>query len=102
MNKLRNQEQRGRPFAFCSGGADFEPGLRIVQVNTLTEKEQLVLSLIGDGTDDQQAAAQFGLSPHTVNTHRKSIMAKPKLHHKGHLVRPFVATDDSGLTAASF
>lgn len=41
---------------------------------------------IGDGTDDQQAATQLGLSPHTVGTHRKSIMAKLKLHHKGQLM----------------
>ena len=59
---------------------------RNITLDTLTEKEQLVLSLIGDGTDDQQAAAQLGLSPHTVNTHRKSIMAKLKLHHKGQLM----------------
>ncbi len=59
---------------------------RNITLDTLTEKEQLVLSLIGDGTDDQQAATQLGLSPHTVNTHRKSIMAKLKLHHKGQLM----------------
>ena len=29
---------------------------------------------------------QLGLSPHTVNTHRKSIMGKLKLHHKGQLM----------------
>lgn len=57
-----------------------------ITLDTLTEKEQLVLSLIGDGTDDQQAATQLGLSPHTVGTHRKSIMAKLKLHHKGQLM----------------
>ncbi len=59
---------------------------RNITLDTLTEKEQLVLSLIGDGTDDQQAATQLGLSPHTVATHRKSIMAKLKLHHKGQLM----------------
>lgn len=59
---------------------------RNITLDTLTEKEQLVLSLIGDGTDDQQAATQLGLSPHTVGTHRKSIMAKLKLHHKGQLM----------------
>jgi len=59
---------------------------RNITLDTLTEKEQLVLSLNGDGTDDQQAAIQLGLSPHTVNTHRKSIMSKLKLHHKGQLM----------------
>ena len=37
-------------------------------LETLTEKEQLVLSLIGEGSDDQQAATQPGLFPHTMNT----------------------------------
>lgn len=59
---------------------------RNITLDTLTEKEQLVLSLIGDGMDDQQAATQLGLSPHTVGTHRKSIMSKLKLHHKGQLM----------------
>ncbi len=46
----------------------------------------MVLSIIGDGSDDQQAAERSGISPHTVNTHRKAIMAKLKLHHKGQLM----------------
>jgi len=46
----------------------------------------MVLSVIGDGSDDQQAAERLGLSPYTVNTHRKAIMAKLKLHHKGQLM----------------
>lgn len=41
---------------------------------------------IGDGSDDQQAAERLRLSPYTVNTHRKAIMAKLKLHHKGQLM----------------
>ncbi len=57
-----------------------------ITLDALTEKEQVVLSVIGDGSDDQQAAQRLGISPHTVNTHRKSIMAKLKLHHKGQLI----------------
>lgn len=57
-----------------------------ITLDALTEKEQLVLSVIGDGSDDQQAAELLRLSPFTVNTHRKSIMAKLKLHHKGELM----------------
>jgi len=57
-----------------------------ITLDTLTEKEQMVLSVIGDGSDDQQAAERLGLSPYTVNTHRKAIMAKMKLHHKGQLM----------------
>ena len=55
-------------------------------LDTLTDKEQMVLSIIGDGSDDQQAASRLGLSPYTVNTHRKTIMGKLGLHHKGQLM----------------
>lgn len=57
-----------------------------ITVDTLTEKEQMVLSVIGDGSDDQEAAVRLGLSHYTVNTHRKAVMAKLGLHHKGQLM----------------
>lgn len=57
-----------------------------ITLEALTDKERMVLSLIGDGSDDQEAAKRLGISPHTVNTHRKAIMAKLKLHHKGQLM----------------
>jgi len=55
-------------------------------LDSLTEKEQIVLSTIGDGSDDQQAAEKLGLSYRTVNTHRKTIMGKLGLHHKGQIM----------------
>ncbi len=57
-----------------------------ITLDALTEKEEMVLSVIGDGCDDQDAAARLGLSPFTVNTHRKAIMGKLKLHQKGQLM----------------
>lgn len=57
-----------------------------ITLDALTDKEQVVLSVIGDGSDDLQAAQKLGLSPHTVNTHRKSIMAKLGMHHKGQIM----------------
>lgn len=57
-----------------------------ITLDALTEKEQMVLSVIGDGSDDQQAAERLHLSPYTVNTHRKAIMGKLHLHHKGQLM----------------
>jgi len=68
----------------------FQPLLkrpRRVTLDELTQTEELVLSAIGDGSDDQQAAERLGLSPYTVNTHRKSIMGKRGIHQKGELVR---------------
>jgi DNA-binding NarL/FixJ family response regulator len=57
-----------------------------ITLDALTEKEQMVLSVIGDGSDDQQAGDKLDLSSHTVNTHRKAIMGKLGLHHKGQLM----------------
>lgn len=57
-----------------------------ITLDALTDKEQVVLSVIGDGSDDLQASQRLAISPHTVNTHRKAIMSKLKLHHKGQLM----------------
>ena len=57
-----------------------------ITLDSLTEKEQMVLSTIGDGSDDQEAADKLGLSYRTVNTHRKTIMGKLGLHHKGQIM----------------
>jgi DNA-binding NarL/FixJ family response regulator len=57
-----------------------------VTLDALTDKEQMVLSVIGDGSDDQRAGEKLGITHRTVNTHRKAIMAKLGLHHKGQLM----------------
>ena len=59
---------------------------RNVTLDALTDKEQVVLSVIGDGSDDAQASERLGLSSQTVGTHRKAIMRKLGLHHKGQLM----------------
>jgi DNA-binding NarL/FixJ family response regulator len=57
-----------------------------ITLDALTDKEEIVLSVIGDGSDDQQAGDRLSLSPFTINTHRKAIMGKLKLHQKGQLM----------------
>ena len=57
-----------------------------ITLDALTDKEQMILSVIGDGSDDHEAAERLGLSRFTVNTHRKAIMGKLSLHHKGQLM----------------
>ena len=67
----------------------FAPHLRqpkTITLDALTDKEQMVLSVIGDGSDDQMAGERLGITHRTVNTHRKTIMAKLGLHHKGQLM----------------
>lgn len=53
----------------------------------LTEREQVVLSVIGDGSDNKQASERLGISRYTVLTHRESIMRKLDLHHSRELMQ---------------
>lgn len=53
----------------------------------LTEFEQIVLSVIGDGSDDLTASRVLGLSPATVCTVRRELHRKLGVQHRGALVR---------------
>jgi len=53
----------------------------------LTRTELRVLSVIGDGADDGEAADQLGLARQTVHTHRRSIMRKLEVESGRKLVR---------------
>lgn len=53
----------------------------------LTRREQLVLSVIGDGRDDEAAAAALRLRPSTIQSVRRSLHRKLGVSHKGELVR---------------
>ena len=53
----------------------------------LTNAEQLVLSIVGDGSDDNEAAGKLGLSPATVSTVRRNIHRKLGVQHRGQLIR---------------
>ena len=46
----------------------------------LTDKEQSVLELLGQGLSNEEAAPLLALSPDTVQTHRRNIMRKLGLH----------------------
>jgi DNA-binding NarL/FixJ family response regulator len=54
-------------------------------LDELTQMEQIVLSVIGDGSDDLHAAERLGIAKRTVGTHRDAIMRKLKLSHRGEL-----------------
>ena len=47
----------------------------------LTDKEQEVLELLGQGLSNEEAAPMLALSPETVQTHRRNIMRKLGLHN---------------------
>ncbi|MBK8856824.1 MAG: response regulator transcription factor [Opitutaceae bacterium] len=53
----------------------------------LTAAEIKVLKIIGDGSDDQEAAAVLALSAATVQTHRRNIMRKLGVTSSAKLVR---------------
>ncbi len=53
----------------------------------LTDFEQVVLSVIGDGCDDTAAADRLGLRKTTVATVRRELHRKLHVQHRGDLVR---------------
>lgn len=53
----------------------------------LTPRERLVLSIIGDGCSDLEAANGLGLSAFTIQSVRRSLYRKLSIDNKGSLVR---------------
>jgi DNA-binding NarL/FixJ family response regulator len=56
----------------------------------LTRAEIRVLSVIGDGSDNDEGAQRLGLTPSTVQTHRRNIMRKLGVSTSAKLVREAV------------
>ncbi|MDO8543509.1 MAG: LuxR C-terminal-related transcriptional regulator [Opitutaceae bacterium] len=80
--------------AVAAGGHYWSPTLkRRMERNAaslfrlLTILEQVVLSVVGDGSDDVTAAHELGLSPVTVSTVRRHLHRKLGVQHRGELVR---------------
>ena len=57
----------------------FSPQPMEVVTNTLTARETEILKLLARGYSTKKLADQLHLSPHTVHTHRKSIIKKLKI-----------------------
>lgn len=53
----------------------------------LTPFEQVVLSILGDGSDDAAAADELKLSPATISTVRRHLHRKLGVQHRGELIR---------------
>ncbi len=73
----------------------------------LTNFEQVVLSVIGDGCDNTVAAQKLNLSPATVSTVRRELHRKLGVQHRGELVRVaaqhgFVRFTSSGVVRPGF
>lgn len=54
----------------------FSPEEKVVHAAVLTERETQILKLVAEGMSTRQIADRLHLSPHTVQTHRKSIIRK--------------------------
>jgi DNA-binding NarL/FixJ family response regulator len=54
----------------------FSPEIKEVSPNVLTARESEILTLLASGYSTQKVADHLHLSPHTVHTHRKSIIRK--------------------------
>jgi len=80
---------------------------RVRNDDSLTASEELVLSAIGDGKDDNVAAVQLAKSEETIHVHRRNIMRKLRLHHRGELVcwavqRGYLVIDELGIHRPGF
>lgn len=64
----------------------------------LTERERVVLSLIGQSCDDQEIARRLNISPKTASTFRSRIMSKLNVHGTPKLMRFAI---DHGFTQVS-
>ncbi|MEO5977497.1 MAG: response regulator transcription factor [Chryseolinea sp.] len=54
----------------------FSPELKEASPHVLTAREREILTLLASGYSTQKVADHLHLSPHTVHTHRKSIIRK--------------------------
>jgi DNA-binding NarL/FixJ family response regulator len=80
-----------------TGGTYFSPSVLRIRDKLLEEpmafqkilspREQEILSLIGGCYSDQEIGNLVGLSPATVQTHRKNIMGKLGVHSTPELIR---------------
>lgn len=64
-----------------------ESGEDVVGRDVLTVREREILQLIAEGRTTNQIAEGLHISPHTVQSHRDSIMTKLDLHDRSSLIR---------------
>lgn len=78
---------KGEPFMSASLNLSGRSLQELPQVPLLTRREKEVLKLIADGMTNQQIAEQLYLSLHTVDSHRKNLLAKFNLSNTASLIK---------------
>lgn len=73
-----------------TGGRSAEAGK--ATLDRLTARERDVLARIADGRSNKEIAADLGISPRTVETHRLSLMKKLDIHTVAGLTRFAIET----------
>ncbi len=63
------------------------PAARLSPLPMLTAREKEVLSLIAEGMTNQEIAAQLFVSPLTVDSHRKNLLAKFEVKNTAQMVK---------------
>lgn len=64
-----------------------QSGEDVASFDGLTDREREILQLIAEGKTAGQIAEDLHISPHTVQSHRDSIMTKLDLHNRAALIR---------------
>lgn len=64
-----------------------QSGEDVASFDGLTDREREILQLIAEGKTAAQIAEDLHISPHTVQSHRDSIMTKLDLHNRAALIR---------------
>ena len=92
--------------AVYSGGIYYSPSIANSlikkprrETESLTSREQIVLAMLADGQSSKSSAAKLGISPRTVDTHRRNIKKKLGLTTMSALIRFAI---DSGLGNKEF
>jgi two-component system, NarL family, response regulator NreC len=70
---------------YLSQQSEFQPDES--PLNSLTPREQEVLTLLAEGQSNSQIASTLNISPKTVSRHRENIMGKLNLHSRTELVK---------------
>jgi DNA-binding NarL/FixJ family response regulator len=78
---------KGETFISASLNLSGKSLQELPQVPLLTRREKEVLKLIADGMTNQQIAEQLYLSLHTIDSHRKNLLAKFNLSNTASLIK---------------